>query len=67
MDQQLSVKLEDVVRKLGLDKNFNVREDGREQISLAVIDLNGDRPRLRSVIECRVNLAYLKNSILFLC
>ena len=49
MDQELSEKLENIVKELGLDKNFNVGEDGVEQISLAVIDLNGDKPRLGGV------------------
>ncbi|RXJ52606.1 serine hydrolase [Gelidibacter gilvus] len=48
-DPGLSEKLMDIVKDLGLDKDFNVGEDGTEQISLAVIDLNGEKPKLGGV------------------
>lgn len=48
-DQQLSEQLMAIVKDLGLDKDFNVGEDGMEQISLAVIDLNGKQPKLGGV------------------
>ncbi|HUH26923.1 serine hydrolase [Gelidibacter sp.] len=48
-DQELSKKLMAIVKDLGLDKDFNVGEDGTEQISLAVIDLNGAKPKLGGV------------------
>lgn len=48
-DQELSEKLKAIVKDLGLDKDFNVGEDGTEQISLAVIDLNGEQPKLGGV------------------
>ena len=49
VDKSLSEKLNNLVKELGLDKDFQVIEDGEEQISLAVIDLNGDKPRLGGV------------------
>ncbi|WP_084647799.1 serine hydrolase [Gelidibacter mesophilus] len=48
-DPQLSQQLETMVKDLGLDRDFEVGEDGIEQISLAVIDLNGETPRLSGV------------------
>ncbi len=48
-DQHFSDSLKQIVRAVGMDKNFDVGEDGTEQISLAVIDLNGDRPVLGGV------------------
>lgn len=41
-DQLLSEKLELIVKELELDRNFDVGEDGVEQISLAVVQLKGD-------------------------
>ena len=41
-DQLLSDKLKSIVQDLELDKDFNVGEDGIEQISLAVIYIHGD-------------------------
>ena len=52
VDKSLSEKLSKLVKELGLDKDFQVLEDGEEQISLAVIDLNGDKPRLGGVNFC---------------
>ncbi|MDD5764702.1 MAG: class A beta-lactamase-related serine hydrolase [Candidatus Marinimicrobia bacterium] len=49
IDDLLSVQLREIVVDLGLDKDFDVGEDGIEQISLAVIDLNGQEPRLGGV------------------
>lgn len=39
VDSVLETNLKEIVRDLELDKDFNVGEDGLEQISLAVIDL----------------------------
>ena len=39
-DKKLNEELQKIVNDLELDKNFDVGEDGIEQISLAVIDLN---------------------------
>jgi len=41
--------LYDIVLELELEHNFDVGEDGIEQISLAVIDLNSDQPKLGGV------------------
>lgn len=44
-DERLREAINEIVRDLGLDKDFDVGEDGIEQISLAVIDLSSDKPR----------------------
>ncbi len=49
IDKTLSDSLFSIVAALQLDKDFNVGEDGIEQISLAVIDLNGDKPKFGGV------------------
>jgi len=49
LDESLSIQLREIVADPGLDKDFDVGEDGIEQISLAVIDLSGQEPRLGSV------------------
>jgi beta-lactamase class A len=49
IDEMLSKDLYDIVLELDLDHNFDVGEDGSEQISFAVIDLNGDQPKLGGV------------------
>jgi len=49
INEKLSKDLYDIVRELDLEHSFNVGEDGTEQISFAVIDLNGDQPRLGGV------------------
>ena len=49
VDSILSHKLNDIVADLELNKDFDVGEDGIEQISLAVIDLSGSSPRLGGV------------------
>ena len=48
-DSSLSAVLHDIVADLGLDKDSDVGEDGIEQISLAVIDLNEATPALGGV------------------
>ncbi len=48
-DSSLSAVLHAIVADFGLDKNFDVGEDGIEQISLAVIDLNQATPALGGV------------------
>jgi beta-lactamase class A len=48
-DQTFSDFLLSIVKELELDKDFDVGEDGIEQISLAVIDLNGNEPVLAGV------------------
>lgn len=48
-DTLLTSRLSGIVRSLGLDSTFDVGEDGTEQISLAVIDLNISPPRLGGV------------------
>jgi len=40
IDSSLTLELQNIVNSLELDKDFHVGEDGIEQISLAVIDLN---------------------------
>ncbi|NOG98189.1 MAG: serine hydrolase [Ignavibacteriae bacterium] len=49
IDENLSSELNKIVSNLELDKDFNVGEDGIEQISLAVINLTGDNPKLGGV------------------
>jgi beta-lactamase class A len=49
VDEKLSEDLYNIVLELDLDKNFDVGEDGIEQISLAVIDLTGNQPKLGGV------------------
>ena len=46
VDEHLNSKIKKIVEELNLDKDFPVGEDGVEQISLAVVDLNGDKPRI---------------------
>lgn len=43
IDENLSIKLKLLVRQLELDKDFNVGEDGIEQISLAVIIIEKEK------------------------
>jgi len=43
-DSVLSGQLAVIIQELGLDGDFDVGEDGTEQISLAVIDLNSEKP-----------------------
>lgn len=49
IDAELSASLQTIVSDLELDKDFDVGEDGIEQISLAVIDLNNDQPKFGGV------------------
>ena len=49
IDEKLSSDLQSIVRELDLDENFDVGEDGIEQISFAVIDLTCDQPKLAGV------------------
>jgi beta-lactamase class A len=48
-DQLLSNQLKAIVTDLGLSDDFNVGEDGIEQISLAVIQIHGDSTRFGGV------------------
>lgn len=49
VDENLSENLYKIILDLELELNFDVGEDGIEQISLAVIDLSGDQPKLGGV------------------
>ncbi|MDE3057458.1 MAG: serine hydrolase [Bacteroidota bacterium] len=49
IDSTFSAKLHGIVSELGLDKNFDVGEDGIEQISFAVVDLTSGTPHLGGV------------------
>ncbi len=49
LDTKLSAVLKNIIHNLDLDKDFDVGEDGIEQISLAVIDLNSNPPKLGGV------------------
>ena len=49
MDEKLSKELYNIILELELERNFDVGEDGIEQISLAVIDLSGDQPKFGGV------------------
>ena len=48
-DSLLSLRLTAIVHRLGIDSTFDVGGDGKEQISLAVIDLNSTPPRIGGV------------------
>ena len=48
-DSLLSARLAGIVHQLGIDSTFDVGEDGKEQISLAVINLNGRVPTFGGV------------------
>jgi beta-lactamase class A len=49
IDSSLSNFLFSIVKSFGLDSNYNAGEDGIEQISFAVIDLNSNPARLGGV------------------
>ena len=49
IDSDLSQNLKKIVSDLEIDKDFDVGEDGIEQISLAVIDLTSDDPQIGGV------------------
>ena len=48
-DVELTADLQNIVARLGLDKVFDIGDYGTETISFAVIDLNGDEPRIGGV------------------
>ena len=48
-DASLTEELQLIVKDIELDIFFETNEDGLEQISLAIIDLNGDNPILAGV------------------
>ena len=48
-DSLLTLRLTTIVHHLGIDSTFDVGEDGKEQISLAVIDLSTTPPRIGGV------------------
>lgn len=43
-DRKFTESLKQIILEVGLDKSYDVGEDGMEQISLAVIDLSGKKP-----------------------
>jgi len=49
VDSSLSSRLHEIVDRLGLDKDFDVGEDGIEQISFAVVNLTAKEPHLGGV------------------
>lgn len=49
INQSFSDSLFKIIKLVGLDSTFNVGEDGTEQVSFAVIDLNGKEPVLGGV------------------
>jgi beta-lactamase class A len=49
LDRELADSLESIVDRIGLAGSFDVGEDGTEEISLAVIDLRGEKPKLAGV------------------
>lgn len=49
VDEKLSKDLYKIILDLELDRNFDVGEDGIEQISFAVIDLSSNQPKLGGV------------------
>jgi beta-lactamase class A len=49
VDSAFSAQLHSIVADLGLDKDFDVGEDGIEQISFAVVDFTSGMPRLGGV------------------
>lgn len=49
VDDSFSDSLRAIIKSVGLDSTFNVGEDGTEQISFAVVDLNGPKPVLGGV------------------
>ncbi|MBN2570782.1 MAG: serine hydrolase [Ignavibacteriales bacterium] len=56
IDNELSQELHQILVELELDGNFDVGEDGIEQISLAVIDLTSEQPKLGGI--CYDNFIY---------
>ncbi|HRN27758.1 MAG: serine hydrolase [Ignavibacteriaceae bacterium] len=49
IDEKLSEDLNKIILELDLELNFDVGDDGIEQISFAVIDLTSDQPKLGGV------------------
>jgi beta-lactamase class A len=49
IDRELADSLESIVARIGLAGSFDIGEYGTEEISLAVIDLRGERPKLAGV------------------
>lgn len=49
VDENFNRALNNIIHELELEQNFDVGEDGIEQISFAVIDMNGDEPVLGGV------------------
>jgi beta-lactamase class A len=49
LDTLLNSRLRGIVSDLGLGGDFDVGEDGIEQISLAIVDLRGEQPRIAGV------------------
>ncbi len=49
IDKKLSEDLNKIILELDLEKNFDVGDDGIEQISFAVIDLTSNQPKLGGV------------------
>lgn len=49
VDENFNRALYNIIHELELEQNFDVGEDGIEQISFAVIDMNGDEPVLGGV------------------
>lgn len=49
IDEEFNRALQNIIIELELDRNFDVGEDGIEQISFAVIDMNGEEPVLGGV------------------
>jgi beta-lactamase class A len=49
--KSFTASLEKIIHEVGLDSTWDVGDDGKEQISFAVIDLNGKKPTL-GCINC---------------
>lgn len=49
VDEIFNRSLQNIIFELELERNFDVGEDGIEQISFAVIDMNGEQPVLGGV------------------
>jgi len=47
--QKFNTQLKTIVHEVGLDSSYDAGEDGKEQISFAVIDLTGKKPVLGGV------------------
>ena len=49
VDKSFSDSLHSIIKSAGLDSTFDVGEDGTEQVSFAVVDLNGKNPVIGGV------------------